>query len=207
MTPGSVVKAIPAREGFSVDLLLGKSLALVQVFRPGDGWFAVGLLALNLMTIVWSVQRADWVATPNLAILILLGLLTSLLLSRIPIWSVLLMPVGAALGLLIVVWQITSFQAEGMQLASAAELWERLALWWSAAKGGTINIDQVRDAAVAGVIHDAVGRHALVGRTRLLADRVGEAVRRASRIWARRPGVLSTPLGAVTLARNRALRL
>ena len=143
MTPGSVVKAIPAREGFSVDLLLGKSVALIQVFRPGDGWFAVGLLALNLMTIVWSVQRADWVATPNLANLILLGLLTSLLLSRIPIWSLLLMPVGAALGLLIVVWQITSFQAEGMQLASAAELWERLALWWSAAKNGNINIDQV----------------------------------------------------------------
>ncbi len=143
MTPGSVARAIPTREGFSVDLLLEKSLALIQVFRPGDGWFAVGLLALNLMTIVWSVQRADWVATPNLAYLILLGLLTSLLLFRIPIWAVLLLPVGAALGLLIVVWQITSFQAEGMQLASAAELWERLDLWWSAAKAGTINIDQV----------------------------------------------------------------
>ena len=143
MTPGSIAETLSSRGGFSLDSIWEKLFALLQAFRPPDGWLSATLLGLNLMVVVWSVERADWVATPNLVGLIILAMLTGLVLSRIPIWTVLLLPVGLAIGLLIVVWQLTSFQAEGVQLANAAELWERLMLWYEAANAGTINIDRI----------------------------------------------------------------
>jgi hypothetical protein len=143
MTPGSVAETFSTRGGFSFDSLWEKLFSLIQFFRPPDGWLSVTLLGLNLMVVVGSVERADWVATPNLVGLIILAMLTGLVLSRIPIWAVLVLPVGLAIGLLVVVWQLTSFQAEGVQVANATELWERLVLWFEAAKAGTINIDRI----------------------------------------------------------------
>jgi hypothetical protein len=49
----------------------------------------------------------------------------------------------AGLGLLVVVWQLTSFQSEGVEVANAAQLWQRLGLWVEAAQSGAISIDQV----------------------------------------------------------------
>ena len=141
MTPGSVAKMIPARNEFSFDSLGTRGLALIQAFRPSDGWLSVALLALNLLTIVWSVEHADWAPTPNLAYVMLQAMLTGLVLSRVPIWTVLLLPVGLAIGLLVAVWQLTSFQSGGIELANAAELWQRLDSWLDAAVSGSINID------------------------------------------------------------------
>jgi transglutaminase-like putative cysteine protease len=134
---------IPARGGISFESLGPRVLALIQAFRPSDGWVSVVLLALNLLTIVWSVERANWAPTPNLAYVILLAMLTGLVLSRVPIWTVLLLPVGLAIGLLVTAWQLTSFQDAGVEPASAAELWQRLDLWRDAAISGSINIDPV----------------------------------------------------------------
>lgn len=141
MTPGSVAGRIPGLSGLSFDSLGIRALALIQTFRPSDGWVSVSLLALNLLTIVWSVERADWAPTPNLAYVMLLAMLTGLVLSRVPIWTVLLLPVGLAIGLLVAVWQLTSFQSSGLELANSAELWQRLDLWLDAAIAGSINID------------------------------------------------------------------
>lgn len=122
---------------------LGKALlAGLNYFRPADGWATVLLLALNLMVVVWSVEQADWVPTPNLVSLILLAMLVGLFLSRLPLWGVLVLPLGLLIGLGVIVAQITSFRAEGMELANAAELWQRLYLWYDAARTGSINIDR-----------------------------------------------------------------
>lgn len=122
---------------------LGKGLLTVlNYFRPADGWATVFLLGLNLMVVVWSVEQADWVPTPNLVSLILLAMLTGLLLSRVPLWGVLVLPLGLLIGLGVIVEQITAFRAEGMELANAAELWQRLYLWYDAARTGSINIDR-----------------------------------------------------------------
>ena len=122
---------------------LGKALlAGLNYFRPADGWATVLLLALNLMVVVWSVEQADWVPTPNLVSLILLAMLVGLFLARLPLWGVLVLPLGLLLGLGVIVAQITSFRAEGMELANAAELWQRLYLWYEAARTGSINIDR-----------------------------------------------------------------
>ena len=122
---------------------LGKGLlAVLNYFRPADGWATVLLLGLNLMVVVWSVEQADWVPTPNLVSLILLAMLTGLLLSRAPLWGLLVLPLGLIIGLGVIVQQITAFRAEGMELANAAELGQRLYLWYEAARTGSINIDR-----------------------------------------------------------------
>ena len=143
MTMGSVADTLAARSGAGLDSL-GRGLLIgIQFFRPRDGWVSLALLALNLTVVVWSVERADWAPTPNLIWLILLAMLTGLVLSRIPVWGILVLPVGFAIGALVIFWRLTSFQAQGMELANAGELLERLDLWLTAAKTGSINIDQV----------------------------------------------------------------
>ena len=134
---------VPARSaGLTFDSALARVKAFFTYTRPSDGWASVFLLALNLMVVVWSVERADWVPTPNLVSLILLAMLTGLVISRIPLWGFLLVPLGLVIGFWVVVYQLTSFQAEGMELSSAVELFERLNLWWVAAQTGSINIDR-----------------------------------------------------------------
>ena len=137
--PGGAALTAP---GFSADSLGRGLLAVLRYLRPSDGWASVGLLAVNLIVVVWSVEQADWVPTPNLIFLILLAMLTGLVLARVPLWGLLILPVGVVIGLGVIVWQITSFEARGMELANAAELWERLNLWFVAAKTGNINIDR-----------------------------------------------------------------
>ena len=130
------------RQSLNTEALGRSLLACLRYARPSDGWASVVLLALNLMVVVWSVEQADWVPTPNLVALIMLAMFTGLVLSRLPFWGLLILPVGLLIGLWVVVWQITSFQAEGMELANAGELWSRLNLWFVAAQTGSINIDR-----------------------------------------------------------------
>ena len=166
MLPGSIAQRRPALpEGFSGEWAWERILAFLAAFRPPDGWLSIVFLALNLSTIVWTVERADWAPTPNLIYIILMGMLVGLVLSRfaprnaafaanrgnlsrravrrLDWWAILLLPVGLAIGLLTVVWQMVSYRGEGMELANAGQLWDRLYLWYEAARIGSINIDTV----------------------------------------------------------------
>ena len=119
-------------------------LSVVQLFRPSDGWISLTLLALNLMLVVGSVGRAEWVTglgTGSLISVLILGMLTGLILARLPVWGALLIPTGLGIGLLVVVWQITSFMGGESAVAGPVQLWDRLDLWFVAAKTGDINID------------------------------------------------------------------
>ena len=85
MTPGALAQnlahtlALPARVDFDV---LGEQLLRVnRALRPYDGWLASGLLTLNLMVVVWSVESAGWVPTPNLSFVLLLAALIGFALS------------------------------------------------------------------------------------------------------------------------------
>ena len=138
----TAVEAPSRRVSLDTEALGKILLAGLNYFRPADGWATVLLLALNLMVVVWSVEQADWVPTPNLVSLILLAMLVGLFLARLPLWGVLVLPLGLLLGLGVIVAQITAFRAEGMELANAAELWQRLYLWYDAARTGSINIDR-----------------------------------------------------------------
>ena len=121
-------------------------VSVVHLIRPSDGWISLTLLALNLMLVVGSVASAEWVVgleTGSLLSVLLLGMLTGLMLARLPVWGALLFPTGLGVGLVVVVWQITSFLGGDSAVAGTGQLWDRLELWFAAAKTGDINIDPV----------------------------------------------------------------
>ncbi|MAF39796.1 MAG: hypothetical protein CL696_13110 [Chloroflexi bacterium] len=118
-------------------------MSFARILRPSDGWLSVLLLATNLMVVIGSVTQAEWAPTPSLSFVLLLSMVTGLALARLPVWGPLVFPVGLAIGFLVVVWQMTSFQGGEGAVTDAGELWDRLVLWYGAAKEGSINIDQV----------------------------------------------------------------
>ena len=148
MTPDGLVQSPAFQTRFDVDFMVQQAVRLSRHLRPYDGWLAAGLLTLNLMVVVWSVESAEWVPTPNLAFILLLAVTCGFVVSRLPVWGGVALPLGLAIGLLVVVWQLVSFDHEGVALANWSELWHRLVLWMQAANDGAINIDPVPFAFV-----------------------------------------------------------
>ena len=121
---------------------------LLARLRPADGWIALALLTANLCVVVLSVERADWAPSPSLVGLLLLAMLTAFVFSRLPrkpfwLWGWLALLPGLGLGALTVVWQVSGYAFDGEPLGGAGALGERLGLWLTAARDGTINIDKV----------------------------------------------------------------
>ena len=143
MNFNALVEAVAVRERPAAFNPLHGLIAVARFFRPSDGWMALAVLALNLLVVIWSVEEANWVPLPNLKWLLMMALAAGILLARLPWWGILTLPLGAALGLLTIVWQITSFQSREVAVTNAEQLWTRLALWWEAAETGSINIDSV----------------------------------------------------------------
>ncbi|HIN36625.1 MAG TPA: hypothetical protein EYM77_03075 [Dehalococcoidia bacterium] len=142
-TVGTIGTGAPARQGFDTDFI-GDSIAwLERTMRPNEGWVAAALLALNLVVVVMSVERADWVPSPNLVLLLFMAMLTGLILYRIPIWSITLLPVGLAVGLAIILWQLSNFTINDVTINGTGEVIERLDLWLDAARTGSISIDSL----------------------------------------------------------------
>ena len=122
----------------------GRMLGLLErTFKPPDGWLAFVFLGLNLTAVVISVERADWVPTPNLVGVLLLAMVVALLLYRVPVWPGLTLALGLSVGLAFIIWQMVSYQVDGAPLGSMEQLWIRLDLWFQAARSGSINIDKV----------------------------------------------------------------
>ena len=116
---------------------------LERTLRPNEGWLAAGLLVLNLMVVVISVERADWVPSPNLVRLLFIAMLTGLALYRLPLWSIALVPLGLAVGLGVILWQLSSFSIDGVSVGGTGQVVLRLELWLDAAREGSINIDRL----------------------------------------------------------------
>ena len=89
----------PVRQGIDLDFIGDGIAGLERTLRPTEGWIAGILMVVNLVVVVLSVEQADWVATPNLVVLLFFAMVTWLLLYRIPLWSIALIPVGLAVGL------------------------------------------------------------------------------------------------------------
>ncbi len=143
MTPNGVIAPAVGGQRTNVEGLANAILGVARYFRPSDGWAALFLLTLNLLIVIYSVEQADWVDTPNLGGVLLIAMAAGLLLARVPLWAVLVLPLGLALGLLVIVWRLTELMSRSVQVASAAQLGERLLFWYEAAKTGSINIDPV----------------------------------------------------------------
>ena len=141
MTSDTVGSSETLEQKLDAGAIMEGFLKLERTLRPNEGWVASGLLALNLIVVVWSVEQADWVATPNLVLHLLLAMLTGLALHRLPVWPIALLPAGLAIGLGIILWQLSSFSLDGVTVGGTREVLERLELWLEAARSGSINID------------------------------------------------------------------
>ena len=141
MSPEALQSGEPIRREIGLNFV-GDGIAWMErKLRPATGWIAGMLMAINLVVVVLSVEQADWVATPNLVALLFLAMMTGLVMHRIPLWSIALIPVGLAIGLTVILWQISSFTLNGVAVGGIAEVLERLELWLDAARSGSINID------------------------------------------------------------------
>ena len=141
--PAAAARVPPpsGRDAWHPGAIVGWLWRQLAIVRPPDGWISAALLALNMIIVVWSVEVADWAPTPSLALVILLGILAALLLARLPICGALLLPAGLLLGAVVVAWQMTAGAPDELQVDTAAQLFQRLALWLQAARSEGISID------------------------------------------------------------------
>ncbi|MBC8281540.1 MAG: transglutaminase domain-containing protein [Chloroflexi bacterium] len=143
MTSDALAANEPVSGGLTAESVMDGVGWLERTLRPNEGWIAAGLLAINLVVVVLSVERADWVPSPNLIQLLFIAMLTGLALYRIPIWSIALLPVGLAIGLGVIFWQLSTFSIDGVPVGGIGQVTFRLELWLDAARDGSINIDRL----------------------------------------------------------------
>ena len=115
----------------------------LKLLRPRYGWLATALLALNVSIVAWSVDRADWVDTPSLGILIITSMAIGFAIIKTRVPAIIGFPAGTLLGAWIIVSKLSSPNSDHISAANYQELWYRLTLWYQAANDGTINIDQL----------------------------------------------------------------
>ena len=79
---------------------------VTRLFRLREGWLMVGLLALIIFSVTWSIERADWAEGLRiLSPVTLVGLLTGLILAKIRgVPRLLLHAVGMVAGAITVLW-------------------------------------------------------------------------------------------------------
>ena len=118
-------------------------LSVLSALRPPDGWIAAGLLILNMIIVVWSVEEADWAPTPSLVLVMILAVLTAIPLTRIRLWGAAVLPIGLLIGIGVIIWQMVVAAPDELQVATAGELFERLGLWVLAARNEGISVDPV----------------------------------------------------------------
>src|SRR4051812_39209236 len=119
---------------------------LTRIFRLQEGWLMVGLTALLLFSVTWSVQRADWAAGLRiLSPVTLVGLLVGLILCKVHgVPRLLLHATGAVAGALTTLW-FTANLIENPYLPSMADKTQTLlgkaATWFGAVASGDMSDD------------------------------------------------------------------
>jgi transglutaminase-like putative cysteine protease len=82
---------------------------LRRYLQPREGWFAAALLLLMLLTVGWSVQHAAWLDQADFLVPVaFFALLLGVLLGLSPLSVVAVLPIGAVLGSVIVLWTVGS---------------------------------------------------------------------------------------------------
>ncbi|MGI8587420.1 MAG: transglutaminase TgpA family protein [Chloroflexia bacterium] len=107
---------------------------MIKYFRLREGWLTLGLLALLLFSVVWSIQRGGWsddlfILTP----ITLAGMATALVLSRLRgVPRLLLHLTGGMAGLALVLWLTSNLIYDPRLLTiqdRVLDLWLRLFVW------------------------------------------------------------------------------
>ena len=119
---------------------------LTRFFRLREGWLMVGLVALMLFSVTWSVQRADWAAGLRiLSPVTLVGLLAGLVLCKIQgVPRALLHAVGAVTGAITTLW-LTANLIENPYIPTIQDktqtLLDKTMTWFGAVVAGDMSDD------------------------------------------------------------------
>lgn len=131
--------------GRSGPVLLGPALRLLReaphLIVPNRGWVTVMLTLVTVASVVWSVESAEWVATPSLMKIASLGVVTGLVLAKIRFPGLILQAVAMLVGFATIVWYGPQLIEAGSWGFRLSELWERLGLWSAAAFNNGISTD------------------------------------------------------------------
>ena len=111
--------------------------------RPGGDRLSLLLVLASLLVVTTTVERADWVDTPSLALVVFLGFLTGFLLAGLKLRAFLFHVVGLLLGAVTVLWQASTLTRGDSIAAHLGELLYRLDLWIKAVGTGGISLDTV----------------------------------------------------------------
>ena len=143
MTSEGAAANQPMSDGLTVKSISDGINWIDRTLRPNQGWVAAGLLVANLIVIVMSVERADWVPSPNLVWLLIISMLTGLFLYRVRLWSIALVPIGLGVGLVVIFWQLSIYSIDNVEVSGVGEVLTRFNLWLTSARDGSINIDKL----------------------------------------------------------------
>ncbi|MBI4201055.1 MAG: transglutaminase domain-containing protein [Chloroflexi bacterium] len=132
---------------------LGHKLsALAQSLRSMQGWVTFALLFLVVLSVVWSVQTANWAENSALPLVALAGLVTGVALARVPLHGLILHGAALGIGSLTTLWFAAELVAAGSAGQGVARVGERLGLWLHAAATDGVSTDTLPFAVVLMVL-------------------------------------------------------
>ena len=117
------------------------ALEWFERFSPSQGWATYLFLLATLLIVARSVLTAEWVETPGILSVMFWASIAGLILAKVRLHALLLLPIGLAIGFLVVLWKTSSLiqgQPFGQQIQ---EVWTRMGLWYEAASSGGISTD------------------------------------------------------------------
>lgn len=118
--------------------------------RDLEDGLGYGLLLAMATMVAWSVQLADWGDSPMLLWILLAAVVLGGALARSRLHPLAGHMVGLAVGIPLVIWQMSS-DAEGASIAArSVDVWQRMDLWIQTARSGGISIDPLPFSVLLG---------------------------------------------------------
>jgi transglutaminase-like putative cysteine protease len=114
----------------------------IAAFLPWEDWLTFFIATIGFMSVVHSIDSADWVNDmPSLYPIGFSGLLIGYALARVRLSEVLLHPLALLAGAALVFLQLLAILPGGSPVARTDGLLDRMRDWWSAVTSGGISND------------------------------------------------------------------
>src|SRR5262245_23979821 len=111
-------------------------------FLPWEDWLTFAIAAVCFMSVVASIDGANWVNDmPSLYPIGFSALITGYLLSRVKWNELLLHPIALLIGASLVLLQLLAVVPGGTPAARVDEILDRMYAWWSAVTQNGISSD------------------------------------------------------------------
>lgn len=116
---------------------------VLNLFRPTLDWISFGLMLGAMVSVVWSVQAANWAATPPLYVVLLIGFLVGVILAKLRSHWIVVQAIA------LVAWSATfvliflRFLDTPLGFGGVEVIVERFGEWVHAARTGGISTDDL----------------------------------------------------------------